>query len=127
MAKGKEKIGLVLALITAAFQQISTGVFILFHTREVAGGNLVGPELVGTLNESAKLEVLVAHHAGVGCATGFVFVGEILDDVFLEVFRFINEVVADAEVITNGTGIHDRLRSATFIFRRGKHNPAAII
>ena len=110
---------MVLALVTAAFQQISAGGFILLHTREVASGNFIRAELISALDEPAEFQMLVAHHAGVGRAAGFIFVGEILDDVFLEVFRFINEVVANAEVITNGTGIHDRLRSATFIFGAG--------
>jgi len=59
---------------------------------------------------------LVAHDAGVGGASGFIFVGKILDDVFLELGGFVDEVVGDVEFVADGAGVGDGLGAAAFIF-----------
>ena len=63
--------------------------------------------------------MLVAHHAGVGRAAGLVFGGKIIDDVGLEILGLIDEIVANAEVVADGTGIGDGLRAAAFILHAG--------
>jgi hypothetical protein len=46
---------------------------------------------------------------------GFVFVGEVLDDVLLELGGLINEVIGDVEFVADGAGVGDGLGSAAFV------------
>jgi len=48
----------------------------------MAGGNKIRAQLVGPVNEPAKLQVLIAHHTGIGRASGLVFIGASDDDRF---------------------------------------------
>src|ERR1035437_8062435 len=81
----------------------------------MAGGDELRAELVGAINQSSKLQILIAQHAWVWCAAGLVFVGKILDDVFLEFRRLVNEVVGDAEFVADRAGVGDGLRAAAFV------------
>ena len=41
----------------------------------------------------------IAEHARIGRATGFVFLGEIMDNLLLEVVRLINQIIRDVELL----------------------------
>ena len=74
-------------------------------------------KLVRAVNQPAELQILIAQHAGIGRATGLVFVGEVLDDVLLEFRRLVNEVIRDVELVADGARVGDRLRTAAFVLR----------
>ena len=105
---------MVFARVAAAEQQGSSfgGVF---DAGEVPGGDEVAAQLSGSVEESSKLEVLVAHHAGVRRPSSSVFFGEVADDAFLEFGRFVDEVVGNAEAGADAAGVHDRLGSTAFV------------
>src|SRR5471032_3387834 len=79
--------------------------------------NKIRAELIRAVNQSAEIQILVAHHARVRRAAGLVFVGEILDDVLLEFRRLVNEVIRDVELVADGARISDGLRAAAFVLR----------
>ena len=81
----------------------------------MAGGDEVRTKLVCAVNEPTELQVLVAHHARIRRATGPVFVGKVLDDVLLEIRRFVHEVIRHVELVADGTRVSDGLRAATFV------------
>ena len=81
----------------------------------MAGGDVLGAKLVGAVDQSAEFQILVAHDARVGRAAGFVFVGEILDDLGLKFRGFIDEIVRHAELVADGAGVADGLRAAAFV------------
>src|SRR4051794_40899186 len=103
----------------SAFEQKSTGLGIFFHTRKMAGGNVFRPELAGAIDEIAELEPFVAHHAWIRRAASAVLLGEIIDDLFLELLRLVHEVVRNAQFVRNTSGIHHGLRPAAFVLRSG--------
>jgi hypothetical protein len=72
-------------------------------------------KLIRAVNQSAELQVLIAHHARIRRATGLVFVREILDDVLLEFRRLVNQVIRHAEFVTDSARIGDGLRAAAFV------------
>ena len=47
------------------------------HARIVAGGDLVGAQLLGVLEEGLELDLGIAQHIGIGCASGLVFTQEL--------------------------------------------------
>ena len=81
----------------------------------MAGGDEVRAQLIGAVDEPAKFQVLVAHHARIGRAAGLVFVGEILDDVLLEFRRLVDQVIRHAQFVAHGARIGDGLRTAAFV------------
>jgi hypothetical protein len=86
-----------------------------FNPREMAGGDELRAELVRAINQPAKLQILIAQHAGIRRAAGFVFVGEVTNDVLLEFCRLVNQVIRDAELVADGTRVGDGLRAAAFV------------
>ena len=78
----------------------------------MAGGDVVRAELLRPVNQAAKFQILIAHHARIRRAARLVFVGEVLDDVLLEFRRFVNQVIGNAEGVADGAGVGDGLRSA---------------
>ena len=73
------------------------------------------PSWSARLDEAAELEVLVAHHAGIGRAAGLVFIGEVLDDLALKLRRLVYEVIGDAQLMADRARVGDRLRAAAFV------------
>jgi len=82
----------------------------------VSGGDEVAAQLSGAVEEGPELEVLVAHDAGVRCASSSILFGEVADDAFLEFGGFVDEVVGDAKAGADAAGVHDGLGSAAFVF-----------
>src|SRR5262249_55363186 len=109
------KITLVLAQITSAEEQ-DTSVVAPFQPGEMARGNELCAELVSAVNEPAELQILIAHHAWIGRAAGFVFVGKVLNDLGLKLVGFVDEIVWDAQLVTDRAGVGNGLRSTAFIF-----------
>ena len=72
-------------------------------------------ELVSTVDEPAELQVLIAHHTGIGRAPRLVLVREVLDDVLLKVLRFIHEVIRYVQLVTNAARIRDGLRTTALV------------
>ena len=91
----------------------------------MAGGDVLRAELVGALDEPAELEVLVAHHARIRRAAGLVFLGEVLDDLALELRRFVNEVIGNAQLVADGAGVRDWPAGRSTCPRRARRSPAA--
>ncbi len=56
----------------------------------MSSGDVLSAELIGAVDEASEFEVLIAHDARVGRPPGLVFTGEVLDDLGLELRRFIN-------------------------------------
>ena len=81
----------------------------------MAGGDELRAELVGAINQPAKLQILIAHHARVRRAAGLVFVGKVTDDVLLEFRRLVNEVIRNVELVADGAGVGDGLRAAALV------------
>ena len=87
----------------------------MFNPREMSCGDVIRAELPGAVNKTAELEILIAHDTRIRRATGLVFVGKVTDDVLLEFRRFVNQVIGDVELVTDGAGIGDGLRAAAFV------------
>src|ERR1041385_6948546 len=83
----------------------------------MARRNELRAELVRPVNQPAELKILVAHNARVRRASSFVLLCEVLNDLSLELLRFINEIIRNAELVTHGAGVRNGLRSAAFVFR----------
>ena len=81
----------------------------------MSGRDEIRTQLIRAVNQSAELQILIAHHARVRRAAGLVFVGEILDDVLLEFRRFVNEVIRDVELVADGARVGDGLWAAAFV------------
>src|SRR5207247_5222642 len=83
----EEEIALVFARVASALEQRASrrgGTGAWLQAREMAGGDVLRAKLVGAVNEAAELEILVAHHAGIGRAARLVFVGKVLNDLGLK-------------------------------------------
>src|SRR5690606_4297462 len=114
LLKRKEKITLILTQVAAALHQNSARSFIEFCSREMAGRDFLRAELAGLPDEIAELQMLVAHHAGVGCATGLVLGREVIDNHLLKFGRLVDKVIGNAKFVADRAGVHDRLRTAAF-------------
>ena len=71
----------------------------LLKPRVVAGGHVLRAKLPGAVDQVAKLEFLVAHHARVWRPTCLVLRRKIVDDIPLKLPRFINEIVRKVEFV----------------------------
>ena len=111
----KQKITLILAQIASALEQIARTVRAFFNARKMSRGDEIRAELIRAVNQSAELQILIAHHARIRRASGLVFVGEILDDVLLEFRRLVNEVIRDVELVADRARVGDGLRAAAFV------------
>src|SRR5262245_33353210 len=110
LSQGEQEITLILAQIASAPEQNAPIVAVL-ESSEMAGGNELRAELVCAINQSAELQILIAHDARIWRAAGFVFVGKILNDLRLKLFCFVDEIVRDAELVTDRACIGNGLRS----------------
>ena len=81
----------------------------------MSGGDELRAKLVRAVNQPAKLQILIAHHARIRRAAGLVFVGEVLDDVLLEFRRLVNQVIRNVELVADGARVGDGLRAAAFV------------
>src|SRR3954463_45465 len=63
LAQRKQKITLVLPRIAPAFEQSSRPVRAFLQPRKMAGGNVLRPELLRSLDQPAELQILIAHDA----------------------------------------------------------------
>src|SRR5260221_8644849 len=85
------------------------------HSRKMSRGDKIRAKLIRAVNQSSELQILIAHHERIWRAAGLVFIGEILDDVFLEFRRLVNQVIRHAELVANGARIGNGLRAAAFV------------
>lgn len=115
LAQGEEEVTLILARV-ASFAEQRAARSRTFNACEVARCDEICSELIRARDEGAELEFLIAHHARIGSASGFVFIGEVLDDLLLELLGFVDEIIRDAEFVANGARIHDGLGAAAFVF-----------
>jgi hypothetical protein len=79
------------------------------------GGDEIRAQLVRPVNEPAKLQVLIAHYAGIRRAPGLVFIGKVLNDVLLKIRRLVNEVIRNVERVADGAGVGHGLRAAALV------------
>ena len=69
--------------------------------------------------EVAELQLLIAHHARVRRAPRLVLAGEIMDDLLLELARFLHHVMRNAEGMGHAARIRDGRGSAALVLRAG--------
>ena len=74
--------------------------------RVVTGANSIESKSKRLLEQSRKLDALVASHARIRCAARFVFGNEIVDDFFFELFAEIPDIVRNAENVGCALRIH---------------------
>ena len=111
----EQKITLILPRIFAALEQQTRTIRTFFHARKMSCRNKIRAELIRAVNEPTKFQILIAHHARVRRAAGLVFIGEILDDVFLKIRRFVHEIIWHVELVADRTRVGDGLRTAAFV------------
>ena len=70
----------------------------------MAGGDEIGPDAVGIVEQLAELQPVVADDAGIGGAAGGVFVHEIVDDP-AELVLEIEGIKRDVEPIGHAAGV----------------------
>src|ERR1043166_6096389 len=107
LAQREQEIALVFLWVTSALEQCSSGILARFKSRKMARRNELRTKLVRPINEPAELEILIAHDARVRRAASLVFVGEVLDHLRLELFRFINQIIRNAELMTHCAGVRN--------------------
>ena len=78
----------------------------------MAGGDALGADAAGGLEELVELQVVVAERAGDGRAAGEVFADEGLDDVLLEAALLVDDVVGDAELLGDAACVVDVVERA---------------
>ena len=114
LPQAEEKIALVLARIAALAKHRAARV--LFDNGVVARGDALRAQRVRLVPEVAKLDLLVANDARVRRAPRAVFGGEVVDHRFLEIERFVDDIMRDAEGVGDGAGIGDRRGAAAGVF-----------
>ena len=85
----------------------------------MAGGDKIGVQVAGALHEGSELELLIAEHARIWGASDLVFIGEIPNDLALEVGRFIDQVERDTQPMANTASIGHGLRTTAFVLGAG--------
>jgi len=88
----------------------------------MAGGDVLGAQLASAADQAAELQPLVAHHARIGRAPDLVFLGEVTDDLCLELGRLVDQAKGNAQSMTDGASIRDRLRVAASVFGAGQQS-----
>ena len=78
----------------------------------MAGGQRVGAEVAGDLEQVLELDLLVAAHAGDRRAPGGVALGEILDHLRPEALLEVEHVMRDVEALRHPAGVVDVLPGA---------------
>ena len=89
----------------------------ILNDRVVPCGNVIAAERLRFAPEITELDLLITHHTRVRRPTGLIFTGEIIDHEALELVRFINHVMRNAQRVRHAAGVRDRLRPATLVFR----------
>ena len=82
------------------------------NPRVMARGDELRAELVRALEQRAELQMLVAQDARIGRASSPVFSGKMSDDLLLKLFRVVNQMKRDAEMVANGAHVGRRARPA---------------
>ena len=121
LAEGVEEVGLVLVGVEAAVQ--GGAAVDIRDARVVAGGEPVGAERFGLVEEAVELDVGVAVEAGVGRAAAAVLGDERLDDVLEKLALQIQRVVRDAEPVGDAAGVLDILDAAALGAARQAFGP----
>ena len=91
-----ENIGLIFGPRTGAVK-LEVAVGIGNDIGIVTGADSIETERQSLFHQGSKLDLLVAAHAGVWCATGLIFSNEVIDHVGLEAFGEVPHVVGNAE------------------------------
>ena len=111
----KQKVSLILAGIPPAQHHRAAVSF--FQPRIMAGGHVACAQFFCAVDQVAKLEFLVAHHARIRRAPGPVLRSEVINHITLKFLRLIDKIIRNAQLVRDGTGVHHRLRSATLVLR----------
>ena len=81
--------------------------------------HVLGSELPRPIDQRAELQLFIARHAWIRGASGFVFLGKIIDHLLLKIVCFIHQVIRNAQLVRDAPRVHHRLRSAALILRPG--------
>src|SRR5262245_33837974 len=95
----EKKVTLVLAPVAATLEQMTCPVCAFLDVREMAGGDLAGPQLTRPMDKRAELQLLVAHHARVWSSARSILFGEVLNDLPLNLFGLIDQVVGNVQLV----------------------------
>ena len=89
------------------------------HARVVSGGDALGSDLPGGVQQLVELHVIVAKRAGDGGASLEVIVNERADDGLLELALEIDHVIGDAEVLGDAARVVDVVDGAAAMLPGG--------
>jgi hypothetical protein len=78
----------------------------------VAGGDALGADGAGGLEQSIELEVVVAERAGNGRAAVQILVDKGADDILLEALLLVDDVIGNSEVLGDAAGVVDVIERA---------------
>ena len=81
----------------------------IFDPREMPRRHVFRSELPRPIDQRAELQLFIAHHAWIRGASGFVFLGKIIDHLLLKILLLIDKIIRDAQLVRDAAGIHDRL------------------
>jgi len=113
-AQAEEEVGLIFFRIKSLAQNGSL-VFGMLHRGVMTGGDELSAKGGGFVPEVAEFQFLVAHDAGVGRASGAVFICEVINHQSLEGNGLVDDEMGDAQSMGNAAGVSDSLRAATFV------------
>ena len=112
LGEAEEEVGLVLGEIGGALEDPALAGGVVLVDGVVAGGDAIGADGAGGLDECVELEVVVAERAGDGRAAVEILRDEGADDVLLEAGLLVDDVVGDAEVLGDAAGVVDVIQRA---------------
>ena len=112
LSEAEEEVGLVLGQVGGALEDPAGACGVVLVDGVVAGGDAVRADGAGGEQELVKLEVVVAEGTGDGGAAVEVLVNEGADYVLLETLLLVDDVVGDAEMLGDATGVVDIVQAA---------------
>ena len=108
-----EKIGLILARVAAASQQIASRRFVTRDARVVSGGDAGGIPRAGARQQRAELEIDITRHARHRRSPAAVCVGERPDHRAVELRLHVQHVVRNVQLARHAPRVVHRLGAAT--------------
>src|SRR5690606_6668216 len=111
LAESPKDIGLVFVLINGALHKITSVVF--GYPGVVPGGNIITSKRVSPLQECFPLDMRIAQYTRVGCATGEIFIDEVIDDIVAKFLPDIDDKMVKSFVHRHLPRIVDAVKTAT--------------
>jgi hypothetical protein len=106
LVQAVQEVALVLGRVQA-LEQLEAGRGALAHARVVAGGDLLGAQAHGVVEEGLELDLGVAQHVGVGRAAGLVFAQELGEHAVLVLGGEVDVLDLDADHVGHAGGVDE--------------------